>query len=133
MENAYGLPISEIRELILLAAEHGLSELELKRGQESVRIKRGIPDREVLPPVQSSEYVVTAPITGLYYEAPRPGDPPFVKVGEPIDVGRVLCIIESGGIMNEIEATTGGTVTAARLAGSGDSVEAGEALFSIQP
>ena len=65
-------------------------------------------------------------------EAPKPGDPPFVKVGDSVEPGQVLCIIESMKLMNEIEAETGGTIVA-KLVENGRPVEYGEALFSIRP
>ena len=76
--------------------------------------------------------VVRSPIVGTYYDAPGPGTPPFVKVGDHVEVRQVLCIIESMKLMNEIEAEVAGTVLA-KLVENGRPVEYGEALFAIRP
>lgn len=76
--------------------------------------------------------LVKAPIVGTFYEAPSPGAPPFVKVGDTVQPGQVLCIIESMKLMNEIEAETAGVVTA-RLVENGRPVEYGEAMFALRP
>ena len=73
-----------------------------------------------------------SPIVGTFYEAPSPGTPPFVRIGETVQPGRVLCIIESMKLMNEIEAEMSGVVVA-RLVENGHPVEYGEALYSIRP
>jgi len=82
------------------------------------------------PPV--NEHIVKSPIVGTFYESPKPGDPPFVKVGDIVEAGQVLCIIESMKLMNEIESEISGTVVA-KLMESGRPVEYGEALFAIRP
>ena len=69
---------------------------------------------------------------GTYYDAPSPDAPSFVKVGDSVDVGQVLCIIESMKLMNEIEAEIAGTIVH-KLAENGRPVEYGEALFAIRP
>jgi acetyl-CoA carboxylase biotin carboxyl carrier protein len=79
-----------------------------------------------------NEVIVKSPIVGTFYEAPKPGDPPFVKVGDTVEPGQVLCIIESMKLMNEIESEIAGTV-AAKLMENGRAVEYGEALFAIRP
>jgi acetyl-CoA carboxylase biotin carboxyl carrier protein len=76
--------------------------------------------------------LVKSTIVGTYYDASSPGAPPFVKVGDSVEPGQVLCIIESMKLMNEIEAETAGVV-AAKLVENGRPVEYGEALFSIRP
>ena len=73
-----------------------------------------------------------SPIVGTFYEAPSPGTPPFVRVGEKIQPGKVLCIIESMKLMNEIEAEVAGSLEA-KLVLNGQPVEYGEALFAIRP
>ena len=80
----------------------------------------------------ANEVIVKSPIVGTFYESPKPGDPPFVKVGDAVEPGQVLCIIESMKLMNEIESEIAGTV-AAKLMENGRAVEYGEALFSIRP
>ena len=73
-----------------------------------------------------------SPIVGTFYEAPAPDAPPFVRVGDHIEPGQVLCIIESMKLMNEIEAELAGTIVG-KLVENGRPVEFGEALFSIRP
>ncbi len=84
------------------------------------------------PATTGNETIVKSPIVGTYYDSPKPGDPPFVKVGDVVEPGQVLCIIESMKLMNEIEAEIAGTVVA-KLMENGRAVEYGEALFAIRP
>jgi acetyl-CoA carboxylase biotin carboxyl carrier protein len=142
----------EIRELIQLVIESGIAELEIERGGDRVRIRRTLePKQEITTSADStpttvvetgqpgaaaaphaSEHIVKSPIVGTYYESPKPGDPPFVKVGDSVEPGQVVCIIESMKLMNEIESEIAGTVVA-KLMESGRPVEYGEALFAIRP
>ena len=75
--------------------------------------------------------LVKSPIVGTFYESPSPDAPPFVRAGERIQVGKVLCIIESMKLMNEIEAEVNGIVES-KLVMNGQPVEYGEALFAIR-
>ncbi len=75
--------------------------------------------------------LVKSPIVGTFYECPSPGTPAFVRVGETVQPGRVLCIIESMKLMNEIEAEFAGVIES-RLVPNGQPVEYGEALFAIR-
>jgi acetyl-CoA carboxylase biotin carboxyl carrier protein len=148
--------VDEIRELINLAAETGIAELEVQRGENRVRIRRaafaGTPEI-VLPPTYAAApaaapppnpheapkekpadpnlVLVKSPIVGTFYESPSPGAAAFVRVGERIQPGKVLCIIESMKLMNEIEAETAGIIES-RLVMNGQPVEYGEALFAIR-
>lgn len=76
-------------------------------------------------------FIVRSPIVGTYYEAPSPGTPPFVKVGDAVKEGQVLCIIEAMKLMNEIEAEVSGTI-AKILVANGSPVEYGMSLFGIR-
>ena len=82
-------------------------------------------------PADPNVVLVKAPIVGTFYESPSPDAPPFVRVGERVLPGKVLCIIESMKLMNEIEAETGGIVES-KLVLNGQPVEYGEALFAIR-
>jgi acetyl-CoA carboxylase biotin carboxyl carrier protein len=82
-------------------------------------------------PEEEAGVVIKSPIVGTYYDAPSPGAPPFVKVGDQVEPGKVLCIIESMKLMNEIEAETAGTLLAI-LVENGKAVEYGESLFTIR-
>jgi len=75
--------------------------------------------------------IVKSPIVGTYYEAPSPGTPPFVKVGDTVKEGQVLCIIEAMKLMNEIEAEVSGVI-AKMFVGNGSPVEYGMPLFGIR-
>ena len=77
-------------------------------------------------------HVVKSPIVGTFYESPSPGSPPFVKPGDKVEAGQVLCIIEAMKLMNEIEADLGGEIVK-RLVNNGQPVEYGQPLFSIRP
>ena len=72
-----------------------------------------------------------SPIVGTFYEAPSPGTPPFVKVGDPVKEGQVLCIIEAMKLMNEIEAEVSGVI-AKTFVSNGNPVEYGLPLFGIR-
>jgi acetyl-CoA carboxylase biotin carboxyl carrier protein len=158
------MTVDEIRELIKLASETGIAELEVQRGENRVRIRRAAfasPQEFVLsqpaahsaptamsapavapaPPVPGTEkpekaadpnlVLVKSPIVGTFYEGPSPGSAPFVRVGERVAPGKVLCIIESMKLMNEIEAETSGIIES-KLVLNGQPVEYGEALFAIR-
>lgn len=139
--------IEEIKELIRLANESGVAELEVQRGEHRVRIKRVGLEGEIAIPaaaapapaavvasVASPDNLVTikSPIVGTFYDSPSPDASPFVKPGDAVTAKTTVCIIESMKLMNEIEAEMSGTVVA-RLVESGKPVEYGEALFTIRP
>ena len=77
-------------------------------------------------------HTVKSPIVGTFYESPSPGSPPFVKNGDSVEAGQVLCIIEAMKLMNEIEADVSGEIVK-RLVNNGQPVEYGQGLFSIRP
>jgi len=79
-----------------------------------------------------SDVLVKSPIVGTFYDAPAPGQPPFVRIGDRVEPKQVLCIIESMKLMNEIEAETAG-ILVAKLVENGRPVEYGESLFTIRP
>jgi acetyl-CoA carboxylase biotin carboxyl carrier protein len=83
------------------------------------------PPEEVLQTVKS-------PIVGTFYEAPSPGAPPFVKVGDTVEVGQVLCIVEAMKLLNEIESDVAGEIVK-KLAVNGQPIEYGQELFAIRP
>lgn len=74
---------------------------------------------------------VKSPIVGTFYESPSPGAPAFVNVGDQVEVGQVLCIVEAMKLMNEIEADVAGEIVR-RIASSGQPVEYGQSLFAIR-
>lgn len=84
------------------------------------------------PKESDKDIVVKSPIVGTYYDAPAPGEPTFVKVGDRVKPKQILCIIESMKLMNEIEAETAGEIVAKHVE-NGRPVEYGESLFTIRP
>jgi acetyl-CoA carboxylase biotin carboxyl carrier protein len=86
---------------------------------------------EVRPAPEEELHIVKSPIVGTFYESPGPGAPPFVKPGDPVQAGQVLCIIEAMKMMNQIEADKAGRITSI-MARNGDPVEFGQPLFVIE-
>lgn len=84
------------------------------------------------PAKEEGLHVITSPIVGTFYESPSPGSPPFVKPGDAVEAGQVLCIIEAMKLMNEIECDAAGEL-ANRLVKNGQPVEYGQPLFEIRP
>ena len=87
---------------------------------------------ELAAEMEEKLHEVKSPIVGTFYESPSPGAPPFVKIGDQVEVGQVLCIIEAMKLMNEIESDVAGEVVK-RIASSGEPVEYGQPLFAIRP
>jgi len=85
-------------------------------------------------PAESTEdlYIMKSPIVGTFYSAPAPNAPPFVKVGDTVQLGQVLCIIEAMKLMNELEAEVAGEI-ARTYVENGQPVEYGQSLFAIKP
>ena len=152
------IPFEQIQALIDLLEERGLEEFELEREGIRIRIKRrGVaapppvfesyaPAAGNSPAVEASMgaetaaeaearedlHVVKSPIVGTFYSAARPDAPPFVKLGDTVDVGQVLCIIEAMKLMNEIEADVAGEVVRIYVENA-QPVEYGESLFALRP
>lgn len=136
------MDLRKIKKLIELVEESGITELEVKSGEEAVRIARPTPGgvAELIRPTAAEPLVpvppaivglsVRAPMAGTFYCAPSPEADPFVAVGEQVEMGQVLCIIESMKMMNQIEADTAGTVLAVMVSNE-TPVETGQPLFSI--
>jgi acetyl-CoA carboxylase biotin carboxyl carrier protein len=83
------------------------------------------------PPAEQL-HMVKSPIVGTFYEAPSPGAPPFVKVGDTVELGQVLCIVEAMKLLNEIESDVAGEIVK-KLASNGQPIEYGQELFAIRP
>jgi acetyl-CoA carboxylase biotin carboxyl carrier protein len=84
------------------------------------------------PAPEEGLHVVKSPIVGTFYEAPSPGAPPFVKPGDAVEVGQVLCIVEAMKLLNEIESDFAGEIVK-KLAVNGQPIEYGQELFVIRP
>jgi acetyl-CoA carboxylase biotin carboxyl carrier protein len=147
------MDLRKIKKLIELIDETGVNEIEIHEGEESVRISRGAPVAQqqhfaVAEPVQIAAPVATAvapakdenalqghvvrsPMVGTMYVSNAPEAEAFVKVGDHVNVGDTICIIEAMKMFNQIEADATGTIKA-RLVDSGKSVEYDQPLFLIE-
>ncbi|MEO1766638.1 acetyl-CoA carboxylase biotin carboxyl carrier protein [Thiobacter aerophilum] len=149
------MDLRKLKKLIDLVQESGIAELEITEGEEKVRITRtqaggqvtyaapplqhvlaaptpapqATPAAAAEPPVPEG-HVVKSPMVGTFYRAPSPGAKPFVEVGQTVNAGDTLCIIEAMKLLNEIEADIGGVIKAI-LVENGQPVEYGEPLFII--
>jgi acetyl-CoA carboxylase biotin carboxyl carrier protein len=154
------MDIRKVKKLIELLEESDIDEIEIKEGEESVRISRNSaaiqaaaaaalslaapapaavaapapvaaePVAEAAPSPITSGHVVTSPMVGTFYRSPSPSSPSFIEVGQHIKVGDVICIIEAMKMMNQIEADKAGVVEAI-LVENGQPVEFDQALVTI--
>ena len=141
--------LPDIKTLIELLKTADLAEIEVKQGEDAVRIRRHAPQRTpapVAPPVApaeggeaaappaitrpANESVIHAPMVGTFYLAPSPEAAPFVSVGQTINRGDTVCMIEAMKMFNQIEADTAGTVKAI-LVENGQPVEFDQPLVTI--
>ncbi len=154
------MDIRKIKKLIELLEESGVAEIEIHEGEESVRISRSNPNAVPAPvqyapapvvqaapasnaPVVDTDmaveksasapkgHAVTSPMVGTFYRAPSPGAKPFVELGQRVEVGDTLCIIEAMKILNQIEADKAGVIVDIPVE-NGQPVEYGETLFVIE-
>ena len=133
------MDLRKIKKLMEMVEESGISELEVRSGDESVRIVRPLgstpagnpaPAAPAPSATESRAWPVRAPMAGTFYAAPEPGADPFVCEGQAVEAGDVLCIIESMKMMNEIKAERSG-VCVAVAAANGQAVNSGDILFRI--
>jgi acetyl-CoA carboxylase biotin carboxyl carrier protein len=151
--------LEELRELVDFLKANGIAEFDLDQDDLKVRIKfagepavGGLdmvqlsrlmasalagssgpsPAAELATELEEKLHEVKSPIVGTFYESPSPGAPSFVKVGDQVEVGQVLCIVEAMKLMNEIESDVAGEIVK-RIASSGQPVEYGQSLFAIRP
>jgi acetyl-CoA carboxylase biotin carboxyl carrier protein len=89
------------------------------------------PPAKAEPDEEASLHIVKSPIVGTFYESPSPGTPAFVKVGDTVESGQILCIIEAMKLMNEIESDASGEIVK-RFVESGQPVEYGQSLFAVR-
>jgi acetyl-CoA carboxylase biotin carboxyl carrier protein len=90
------------------------------------------PAAAAAPAPEEGLHTVKSPIVGTFYEAPSPGAPPFVKAGDTVQIGQVLCIVEAMKLLNEIESDVAGEIVK-KLAVNGQPIEYGQELFVIRP
>jgi len=145
------MDIRKVKKLIELLEESGIAELEIKEGEESVRISRqstvtqfaapalaAAPAASPAPapaaPIPTTEprgHHVKSPMVGTYYGAASPSSEPFVKEGQQVNVGDILCIIEAMKMMNQIECDKSGTISKI-LIENGSPVEFDQIMFIIE-
>ena len=148
------MDLRKLKKLIDLVEASGIAELEITEGEEKVRIAKSIagapmmmaqpqmiqaavpaaaPATAAAAPAEEAVpegHIVRSPMVGTFYRAPAPGAKNFVEVGQSVNVGDTLCIIEAMKLLNEIEADQGGVIKAI-LVENGQPVEYGEPLFVI--
>ena len=150
------MDIRKVKKLIELLEESNINEIEIKEGEDSVRISRGASSAAApavyataapiaaaptapaaAPTATESEaapaltgHVIKSPMVGTYYQAASPGSPAFAEVGQHVKVGDVICIIEAMKMMNQIEADKAGTIEAI-LVEDGEPVEFDQPLVTI--
>jgi acetyl-CoA carboxylase biotin carboxyl carrier protein len=147
-----GNPIDRIRELAALLDEYRLSAVSASWGDVQVRLERApAPTLAVPPPAArpapaaapsvpaepaetaaTGQVTIESPMVGTFYRAPSPGAAPYVREGDTIKEGQILCIIEAMKLMNEIEAKLGGRIVKV-LVENGVAVEFGQPLFLVEP
>jgi oxaloacetate decarboxylase alpha subunit len=151
------MTLKELKELIdLFTSRESIEELEIEKAGVRLKVRRQprlavheapavapVQVRPVASPVQEAPapapaptqnddlYQVKAPIVGTFYKAPNPSSPPFVNVGDFVEKGTVLCIVEAMKLMNEIESEVAGQITAAFVE-NGQPVEFGQKLYAIK-
>jgi acetyl-CoA carboxylase biotin carboxyl carrier protein len=152
--------LRKIKKLIELVEESGISEIEIREGEETVRISRQSPAPvqtivlvpeaqfnresaarlatpphapipEVKPIEEPEGHLIKAPMVGTFYQGPSPSSPPFAEVGKRVKRGDVICIIEAMKVMNQIESDADGVV-AAILVDTGQPVEYDQPLIAIK-
>lgn len=149
------MDIRKVKKLIELLEESGIAEIEIREGEESVRISRHgaspmimqapaamqapapvaaiVAAKPAEPAVDAvpAGHMVKSPMVGTFYRSSNPGAKPFVEVGQRVSVGETLCIIEAMKMLNQIEADAAGEI-AAILVENGQPVEFGQPLFVIK-
>ena len=149
------MDIRKVKKLMELLEQSGMAEIEIKEGEESVKISRFGNAPLITPTVsqqptvaltpskvestttaadrgsETSGNLISSPMVGTYYSAPSPSAKPFVTVGQHVNKGDTIGIIEAMKIMNQIEADHSGTVVEI-LVKDGEAVEFGQALIVIQ-
>ncbi|MFN3346345.1 MAG: acetyl-CoA carboxylase biotin carboxyl carrier protein [Candidatus Bipolaricaulaceae bacterium] len=127
------MDLEELRRLCALMREEGLVELTVEEAGRRVTLRRAAqPLAPQAPPPPAQGVLVRSPVVGTFWIRPAPGEPPFVKVGDVVQPGQVLCIVEAMKVMNEIRAETAGVVEEI-LVEEGDPVEYGQPLFRLRP
>lgn len=146
--------IKEIKEMLQLMNENGLTEFEMEKDGLKIKLKKASSGSveqtvtnesraaQLIPAAQPAAQpepvrpvtprtLIKSPMVGTFYSAPAPDAPPFIQIGSQIEVGQVVCIIEAMKLMNEIKAEIRGKITEV-LVNNGDPVEFGQPLFAVE-
>lgn len=152
------MDMKKLAELVQLMTDNGLTELELKDGEETVVLKRGHSGIQMSPQMMAPQMMmpmgapmsapaagaaapassdagliaIESPMVGTFYSASNPDAPPFTKVGAQVGPGSVVCLVEAMKVFNEIKSEVSGTIERI-LVKSGDAVEFGQKLFLVKP
>ena len=151
--------LKEIKEIIALMNENGLAEIEVEREGSKIKIKKTSSlgespvrpaeyqiERQIAPPAPAAAgsavsvppgsgkptKEITSPMVGTFYRASSPEAPPFVEIGQVVEVGQVVCIIEAMKLMNEIKSEVKGKITEV-IVDNAEPVEFGQTLFVVEP
>lgn len=154
--------IEKLQELLTIFETSGLSEIEIEEGGTRIRLKKSAPDQQACPPPyaysmpaqprietappsagtardanapdEPDQGIVTinSPMVGVFYVAPAPDQPPFVKPGDVVQENQTLCIVEAMKLMNEVTAQYPARIVKV-LAENGEPVEFGQPLFAVEP
>ena len=145
------MDIRKVKKLIEMMEESSLAEIEIREGEEAIRISRAAPvgthfaaaalapAAAPAPPAATPSvlvapptgHTVASPMVGTFYRSSSPGTKPFVEIGSQVNIGDTICIIEAMKMLNEIEADKAGTIKAI-LKENGQPAEYGETLFIIE-
>ena len=152
------MDIEHIRNLIELMVENDLSRLELREGETHILLRRGHPPvisppavgpivpavaappgvpavpqpLGAAPPAEAEELFIRSPMVGTFYAAPDPESPPFIKVGDPVNLETVVCLVEAMKVFNEIKAEVAGRIMRV-LVNNAEAVEFDQPLFVVAP
>ncbi len=149
-----GFAVSEIRRLIRLVQRTGIGEVELRSGPRAIRIAAtgvvpaAMPAAHAAAPSRAAEpaaretaapaaqaertVAITSPMVGTFYRAPAPDADPYIEVGDSVDIGQTVCIVEAMKLMNEIQSEVKGRVVKILVENS-QPVEFGQPLYQIEP
>lgn len=154
------MDIQKIKQLVELLKDSGVAELEIREGEESLRITRQLtqvpaqtivqlpeplptaapvaaaapvpaPPPAVVAKPEAEGHVIKSPMVGTFYPGPSPSSPPFMQIGKPVKKGDIVCIIEAMKVMNQIESDADGVIASVNVE-SGHPVEYGQPLFTVK-
>jgi acetyl-CoA carboxylase biotin carboxyl carrier protein len=141
------MDMQELKDIIRLLKDEGLAEITVSDGDQRVTVKRLLqggsfqqvqhplavetPAQPISPELPEREFSLTAPLVGTFFRRPSPDDEPFVAIGDRVQVGDTVCIIEAMKVMNEIKAEAPGIVRQSLL-DDGAGVEFGQPLFIFE-